>query len=176
MRRALVLALALAGCGSERSPEAPRPTAAASREPTPWPSASIAVRDHTPPELTPAAEKGEKGARNLLLAWASAMEDRAFGAAYDLFGAHAERTGMSASAYAAEFASYRTVTVAISEGTVEGACGSLYYEVPVTLTGTTQAGATYVRDGTIVLRRVNDVDGATPAQLRWHLDRLDWTE
>lgn len=176
MRRvALILAFALAGCDvTEQPSETREPTPALA--PSASPAASPTGRDYAPPLLTPEAEKGETGARNLLLAWADAMEDRAFGAAYRLFGDYAERTGSSAAEYAAAFARYRTVTVAIGEGAVEGVCGSLYYEVPVTLSGTTQAGETYIREGTITLRRANDVDGATAAQLRWHLELLEWGE
>jgi hypothetical protein len=175
-RTAILLALALAACGrAEQASEiAPEPTTAASATPTSSPSASATVRDYTPPTLTPEVEKTEKGARNLLLAWAAAMEDRAFAAAYGVFGEYAERAELSAAQYVASFEDYRTVNVAVGEGMTEGACGSSYYEVPLTLTGTTNGGATYIREGTITLRRVNDVDGATPAQLKWHLERLEW--
>lgn len=179
---ALFLILPLAACGSpEPASEAvatPEPTPAASPPPLPAPSASTnaPARDYTPSQLVPEAEKGEEGARNLLLAWAAAMEDRAFGPAYALFGQYADRTGQSASQYADTFANYRTVNAAIGEGTAEGAAGSIYYEVPVTLSGTTRSGGTYLREGTMTLRRVNDVPGATPAELRWHLERLEWTK
>ncbi|HTM94895.1 MAG TPA: hypothetical protein VL100_03625 [Croceibacterium sp.] len=176
---ALFLVLPLAACGPQQpatteGASTPDPGPVASPAPSPTPTASAPVRDYTPPRLTADAEKGEKGARNLLLAWASAMEDRAFGPAYALFGEYAERTGQSASEYADTFADYRTVNAAIGEGTSEGAAGSIYYEVPVTLSGTTRSGGTYLREGTMTLRRVNDVDGATPSQLRWHLERLEW--
>lgn len=177
-RMAILLALTLAACGrAEQAGDVaptPKPSSAAAEAPTPSPSASAAVRDYAPPMLTPEAGKSETGARNLLLAWAAAMEDRAFAAAYDLFGEYAGRTRQTAAQYAASFGTYRTVDVAVGEGVSEGACGSSYYEVPVTLTGTTSRGATYIREGTITLRRVNDVDGATPAQLKWHLERLEW--
>jgi hypothetical protein len=174
---ALLLVLPLAACGS---PE-PASEAAATPEPTPEtllpspePSESAPAHDYTPPKLTSEAEKGEEGARNLLLAWAAAMEDRAFGPAYALFGEYADRTGQNAPEYAATFADYATIHAAVGGGTSEGAAGSIYYEVPVTLSGTTRSGGTYLREGTITLRRVNDVPGATPAELRWHLERLEW--
>jgi hypothetical protein len=179
---ALVFALVLAACGQAQEASepaattSPSPSATASPLPSTSPSASPTGRDYTPPVLTPEAEKSETGARSLLLAWADAMEDREYGPAYALFGQYASRTGQSAAQYAASFADYRTVTVSVGEGMAEGACGSLYYEVPVTLSGTTDAGKPYVRDGTMTLRRVNDVDGATAAQLRWHLDRLVWSD
>jgi hypothetical protein len=180
---ALALMLVLAACSAQPAGETPEPAATASLavpvpSPSPSPSStpSSTARDYTPPVLTPEAEKSETGARSLLLAWADAMEDRAFDAAYRVFGEYAERTGQTATRYAATFADYRTVTVAVGDGVGEGAAGSIYYEVPITLTGTTFAGKRYERRGTITVRRVNDVDGASPAQLRWHLDRLAWSD
>jgi hypothetical protein len=47
--------------------------------------------------------------------------------------------------------------------------------VKVRVDATTTDGATQRFGGAYVVRRVNDVPGATPAQLRWHFDaaRLD---
>lgn len=174
-RAALLASLLLAACGpAQQASDAPTPTATAAEPARPSPSPGASPRDYAPPVLTPEAERSEKGARNLLLAWAAAMEDRAFAAAYGLFGDYAERTGLSAEQYAASFGPYRTVTVAIGEGAGEGAAGSIYYQAPVTLSGTLADGSAYRRTGTITLRRINDVDGATPAQLRWHLDGIAW--
>jgi hypothetical protein len=43
--------------------------------------------------------------------------------------------------------------------------------VPVTITGLTRANKPYHLAGRLTLRRVNDVDGASPEQLRWHIER-----
>ena len=51
----------------------------------------------------------------------------------------------------------------------EGAAGSIYQTVPVTVEATTDTGARQRFAGNYVVRRVNGVDGATAAQLRWHL-------
>ena len=118
-----------------------------------------------PPVLTPDAEKGEKGARNVLLSWGAAMENRDFAAASALFGGGRRDTN--------DYSGYREITVGFGDGDVEGGAGSLYYQVPVWLTATGPKGPVR-REGTITLRRVNDVDGATPAQLRWHIDTLKW--
>lgn len=55
--------------------------------------------------------------------------------------------------------------------------GSVYYTAPVAISGSDSDGRPVRIEGEAVLRRVNDVDGATPAQLRWHFDtlNLDWT-
>lgn len=93
------------------------------------------------------------------------MENRDFAAARTMFG----ESGSDAN----DYSGYRDITVGFGDGDLEGAAGSLYYEVPVWMTATTAKGPVR-REGMITLRRVNDVDGATPAQLRWHIGTLDW--
>ena len=75
------------------------------------------------------------------------------------------------------FSDLDEVTVAVGNGEMEGAAGSVYYTAPLTITGTDEAGRPIVIDGGAVLRRVNDVDGASADQLRWHFQSLalDWT-
>ena len=166
------LALALSACNQpapvpSESVEAPVATVEPSPRPsqtTAPPSALPVAEDLTAPTLVPEAEKGEKGARNILLEWARALERRDFARADAQWGA-----GASDAKSVAQFGNYRTITVGVGDGEVEGGAGSLYYEVPLTFTGKRTHEATVSRQGTIVLRRVNDVDGATPAQLRWHI-------
>ena len=75
------------------------------------------------------------------------------------------------------FADLGKITVAVPTGTMEGAAGSSYYTAPVTITATDKDGRPVRIEGEAVLRRVNDVPGATAAQLRWHFERLtlNWT-
>jgi membrane-bound inhibitor of C-type lysozyme len=58
-------------------------------------------------------------------------------------------------------------------GRIEGAAGSLYVEVPVVIYGRLKAGPELHQSGKAVLRRVNDVPGATPEQRRWRIERLE---
>lgn len=60
---------------------------------------------------------------------------------------------------------------------MEGAAGSSFYTALVTITGGEKSGRPVRIEGEAVLRRVNDVPGASAAQLRWHFERLslDWT-
>jgi membrane-bound inhibitor of C-type lysozyme len=58
-------------------------------------------------------------------------------------------------------------------GDIEGAAGSLYVEVPVVIYGRLKTGAEVHQSGKAVLRRVNDVPGSTPAQRRWHIERIE---
>ena len=48
-------------------------------------------------------------------------------------------------------------------GAMEGAAGSIYIEIPATAAGSPPLA------GTVVLRRVNNVDGSTAEQRRWHV-------
>ena len=113
------------------------------------------------------AERGEAGAKSVLSAWANALEDRDFARAHAFWGEGAP----SEDAYAAQFAEYRKIVVSFGDGRVEGAAGSLYYEAPVNFTGILANGTPIRRSGTIVLRRANDVPGATPEQLHWRIHR-----
>jgi hypothetical protein len=63
----------------------------------------------------------------------------------------------------------------VSNGTIEGGAGSLYYTTQVAISGSDRDGRPVRLEGPIVLRRVNDVDGAPPEQLRWHLESLELT-
>ena len=114
-----------------------------------------------PAELVPAAEKGEKGARNVLLFWGAALEQKQFAKAWAQFGEDGKRSGMSQQQYAESFAPYATITVAMPNGRMEGAAGSLYYTAPTTITGTLKSGGNYKLQGPVILRRVDDVPGAT---------------
>lgn len=147
--------------------EPPLATAEPAAQPVqavPAPAASPSSEDLSAPALVPEAAKGEKGARNVLLEWARALERRDFARADAQWGA-----GAPDARSAAQFARYDPITIGFGDGDVEGAAGSLYYEVPVTFTGKQKDGTAVSKQGTITLRRVNDVDGATPAQLRWHI-------
>jgi len=55
-------------------------------------------------------------------------------------------------------------------GPIEGAAGSRYVTVPIRFEGRLDPdGRRSVEDGTITLRRVGEVDGATAEQRRWHI-------
>jgi len=58
-------------------------------------------------------------------------------------------------------------------GRIEGAAGSLFVEVPVVLYGRYATGGEYHASGKAVLRRVNDVPGATAEQLKWRIERIE---
>ncbi|CAH0356657.1 MAG: hypothetical protein WA085_05020 [Sphingobium sp.] len=112
----------------------------------------------------------------MLLTFAQAIELKQFGQAWDLLNP-ADKQKWSKADFAAIFADLTKVSVVIPDGTTEGSAGSIYYNAPITVTGNDNDGRPVRIEGKAVLRRVNDVDGATQAQLRWHFDTLDlrWT-
>ncbi len=130
----------------------------------------------TTPPLTDAAERSETGARAVLLDFARAIELKRFGQAYDLLSP-ADKKRWSRADFTAIFKNLGKITVAVPTGRLEGAAGSSYYSAPVTITSSDTDGRPVRIEGEAILRRVNDVPGATPAQLRWHMDKvtLDWT-
>ena len=185
----LGLAIMVAACqqASEQAPQpepangaAPAEQPAALPPPATEPAAANAVDDGkpdlTPPKLIPEAERGEKGARNLLLSFARAIELKEFSQAWSLLSP-ADKAKWNKADFAKMFADLGKITVAVPTGTMEGAAGSSYYTAPVAITASDKQGRPVRIEGEAVLRRVNDVPGATEAQLRWHFERLtlDWT-
>lgn len=188
---ALLFALMLGACdrtGASQEAVAPAPTAsqgAGTRtDAKPLPADAPATEaDGTddgrpelgPPELTPEAERGVEGARNVLLSFARAIEQKEYGQAWALLSP-ADKRKWSKEQFAALFADLDGTIVAVPTGTAEGAAGSIYYTVPVTITGNGKIDRPVRIEGLAVLRRVNDIDGATGAQLRWHFETLtlDW--
>ena len=130
--------------------------------------------DITPAKLTGDAAKGVKGARNMLLAWARGIELREFDQAWNLMG-DAAKAQLSRAQFNARFQPLRNITVAVPTGTMEGAAGSSYYTAPATITGTRADGSKATLKGEVVLRRVNDVPGATPEELAWHIEQVNLT-
>ncbi|SMC78005.1 hypothetical protein SAMN06272759_10719 [Novosphingobium sp. B1] len=81
------------------------------------------------------------------------------------WGDRGERSGLTPQAFAKRWDRLSSPVVTTGEARMEGAAGSLFYTVPVTI----DDGARTI-SGEIVLRRANDVPGATREQLRWHVE------
>jgi len=93
-----------------------------------------------------------------------------FRTAYRSWGGKGAASGKTYAAFARGFArTARTRVVLGRPGRAEGAAGSTFVEIPVDVRATLKNGRAQHFRGSYVLRRVNDVPGATPAQRRWHL-------
>lgn len=125
----------------------------------------------SPPELVPAADRGEKGARNLLLEFARSLEHGQFDAAWSLLSA-ADRNKWPLVEFSEIFDDLDELTVAVPTGKIEGAAGSSYYRAPIAITGADEAGRPVRIEGIAGLRRINDIEGAEARRPRWHFETL----
>jgi membrane-bound inhibitor of C-type lysozyme len=87
---------------------------------------------------------------------------------------YAEAARLRSDGQVGDFSTYDTLKAQVgAPGVIEGAAGSLYVEVPVTVQGRLKSGAELRQAGQVVVRRVNDVPGSSAEQRRWHIDRID---
>lgn len=152
LKLAMIVAVVAQLAGCDRKLEVPASTA----QPPAFAS--------SPPVLDTAALSQTSDPARILRYYASAIEAKAWDDAASVWG---EGSGMTGTALAKSYGP-APKTIRIGAGTAEGAAGSLYYEVPIVQRDNQ---GVIVRQGVITLRRVNDVPGATPAQLRWHIER-----
>lgn len=119
---------------------------------------------------TPAIDPQERDPAKVLEQIAAALERRDWPVVRSAWGDHGKASGMTPQQFAREWEPYRTINITLGRGQQEGAAGSSYYQAPVRVSGVKQDGQRYQLVGSMTLRRVNDVDGATPDQLRWHIE------
>lgn len=166
----IALALHLSGC----KPSTPtgEPTAP-SAVPTMAQQAPAASAAASPAPQSPETPIAQPAPDLVLREWASAIEARDWAKVRALWGNDGADSGLTAPEFAFRWDKLRHPHIAIGQGQQEGAAGSLYYTAPVTITDGDRSIS-----GEITLRRVNDVPGASAAQLRWHFDstiREPWT-
>ncbi|NVD45778.1 hypothetical protein [Qipengyuania atrilutea] len=183
-RNVFALAVApavLVACNSEvsRTDEAvafdldqPIAEATASSEPPPPAGAQNDINDGypdlTPAELTPEAERTEKGARNLILSFGRALELREWDQAWEMLADRSKVT-WSSEEWSRMFADLTDITVEAPPGRMEGAAGSSFYSTDLTITANGAEGRPIRYEGKMILRRANDIPGASAADLRWHI-------
>lgn len=115
------------------------------------------------------APKSMAAAADVVRRYYSAINARDYGTAWQQWGENGA-PGQSLAKFSAGFAATQSVHVTI--GRMEpgdGGAGSIYQTVPVTVDAMLDTGKRQRFVGEYVVRRVNDVDGASAAQLRWHI-------
>ncbi len=123
-------------------------------------SAAIAA-----PATTPQA------ARAVVQRYYAALDRRDYRTAYRLWERGGQASHQSYAQFVRGFTDTRHTRVVAGTPTwPEGAAGSSYIRVPVTVRATLKDGTAQVFAGSYTLRHVNDVDVATPEQRQWHLD------
>lgn len=124
-----------------------------------------AAADPAPNPAYAAALNARRDPGKVLAAWGTAVEARDWASVRAFWGDHGKGSGLDTKAFTARWGKLVQPRVTIDPGQSEGAAGSIYYTAPVTIID----GARRLT-GEVVLRRVNDVPGATAEQLRWHID------
>ena len=168
----LALVIALTACGPARQPQkAPGNDVSPV---LPAPSAPPAVTNSAPPaqpQPIPTVDpKSSEAAMNAVRSFIDLLNSGKFDEAYMLLGPGAAPR----SDFDRQFSRYSDLKVtAGAAGDQEGAAGSVYLSVPLTVSGVLDGERTS-RPATAILRRVNDVPGSTEAQRRWHIERIDW--
>ena len=99
-----------------------------------------------------------------------AIAARDYGTAFALWGGETAG-GQSRDQFARGFANTRSVRVTPGQpGFVEGAAGSRFVTIPVTVDATLRDGTKQRFTGEYRLRRVAPIEGATAENRRWHID------
>jgi hypothetical protein len=125
-------------------------------------------RDDPPAECGNASEA--ERAADVVRRYYDAINARDYAVAYAQWGGDGAASGKPYAAFAGGFADTASVRVSVREAPpVEGAAGSLYVEVPVTVDAVLADGKRQRFAGQYVVRRVNGVDGASADQRRWHI-------
>ena len=169
MTLAALLALSLAGCGqSETTPVAlatETENSPADVVTEPMPSAEPLPTAAPSSPVSPPPPSASRDPQVVVQAWADTVRARDWPAAYGYWGDHGARSGKTLAQFTAQWSKLNKPLVVLGKGDQEGAAGSLYYTVPVTISDGDKRIS-----GELVLRRVNDVDGASAEQLRWHIE------
>jgi membrane-bound inhibitor of C-type lysozyme len=120
--------------------------------------------DKTPISEAPFAPTSAQGAANVVQTYYALLE---------------RRSSVDAAKYRADgmpenLSSYASLHAQIgAPGAIQKTGGSLTVEVPVVLSGRMTDGAAFNRSGKLLLRRVGDVPGSTPAQREWKIERFN---
>lgn len=129
-----------------------------------------------PDDRTPLSEpkgpidpKSAEAAGQVVQSLGALIEQKRFREAADLWA-----DSKAASAFTDRFDKYREIHAQVGKpGATEGAAGSIYITVPISLYGTTATGTPFKCGGEATLRRVNDVPGSTESQRRWRITAIE---
>ena len=170
MRNPVAFAMLLVAACQPSAPNAgrgvqPDTNEAVTEAASPNPTRAAEPRTQTPVDDTSAAAAAE-----IVEQYAAFLEQGRFADAHRLSGDNQQ----SDTAFAATFDQFATIEAAVGKpGGMEGAAGSIYVNVPLTLSGKLKGGGKYMVSGPVTLRRANNVPGSTAEQRRWHIYSSD---
>lgn len=175
----------LAACGRppEKPAQAPAPPARPAAAPADLPPVSPPEPgapgglpdDRTPVSEAPFKPESAQGAADVVQTYYALIGEKKYAQAWVLWSYDGKASGQpTAEAFARSFDRYSQYNAQVgAPGEPEGAAGSIYVSVPVVIYGRLKSGAEVHEKGAADLRRVNDVDGSTAEQRRWHISRIE---
>ena len=184
---AAALALMLAGCGgkSERSVQNNSAAAPAAGDDT---TVTTVPEDESPPPAANASDSATEpsavvpdgqavspsAAAAVVQRYYAAIDRGDFRTAFALWGNDGADSHQSFADFKRGFAATAKTSVKTGKpANGEGAAGSIYIDVPVTVHATLKDGTHQRFTGHYTLRRANDVPGSTAAERRWHLSSAE---
>lgn len=124
---------------------------------------ALAASDPVPP--TPAWLRSEAAAVDVVRGYYAAIQRHDYRVAHAMWS-----NGHSLAAFRRGYARTAMVRVTpIPPYRSEGGAGSVYAEIRVKVDAILRSGVRQHFAGSYTLRRVNDIDGSTVAQRRWHI-------
>ncbi|MEJ7935763.1 hypothetical protein WG907_16055 [Sphingobium sp. AN558] len=124
-----------------------------------------------PPAEDKIDPKSAQGAAQVVQGYYGLLEQKRYGDAQDLWSDNSPEGAQDDAHFALRFRGFSEIHANIGAPRhPEGAAGSSYVTVPVQVYGRIAAnGSPWYRLRQVVLRRVNDVPGASAAERRWHI-------
>lgn len=164
-----------AGCGRDATvaprsaPSVQAATPDASSVPQPISEAPQSSVEVAPTSTTSTDETSAEAAAAVLRAYYDAIAARRYEAAYRLWWNGGRASGQTFDQFRNGFGETRTVEATVGPpGPVEGAAGSRYVDVPITVRARTRRGDSQCFTGSYTLRR-SEVEGAAEEQRRWRM-------
>jgi hypothetical protein len=118
----------------------------------------------------------QRNAVRVLQDYYSAIDRQDYRQAYLAWDGEGTASQQSFEQFKQGFENTASTAVSVGEpGELDSAAGSIYIEIPVTISAITQDGTEQEFRGSYVLRKANRVPGSTATQRQWHLYSADIT-
>jgi hypothetical protein len=128
-------------------------------------------------EVSVPAPSSPEAAVQVIRDYYNAINDGEYERAYNYWDRNGSASNQTLEQFREGFAETQHVEVQTGQpGREDAAAGSLFIEIPVTITANITDQHIQRYSGTYSLRRVNDVPGATEDQLTWHIYAADINE
>ncbi len=118
--------------------------------------------------------KSAQGAAQVVQGYYGLLEEKRFAEAQDLWSESGTIGGQDDATFAARFRGFSEIHANVgAPGESDGAAGSIFITVPVQVYARVAAtGKPWYMLRQVILRRVNDVDGSSEADRRWHIQSI----